>query len=304
MRPLAVLGNVNVDLILGPVPPWPRPGTEVIVEHDDLRIGGAAGNTALAWQGLGRQHRIFANLGTDMFGTWLADGFGSQAECWPREDSATTVSVGITHPGGERTFVTSRGHLPLFSWDGLEAMLDGADLKGGILLVCGCFLTEKLTGDYHRLFEWAAAEDVEIALDTGWPLDGWTPRVREEALGWLPHCRYLLLNEIETTHLADAPTVEAAAEALLPRLRPDGVVVSKLGPRGAAARAADGRVIDVAAPGVAVIDTIGAGDVFNAGFLASIAAGGDLRDALTFGISLASRAVSSSPRRYDLEDQS
>ena len=29
MRPLAVVGNVNIDLIMGPVKPWPTPGTEI-----------------------------------------------------------------------------------------------------------------------------------------------------------------------------------------------------------------------------------------------------------------------------------
>ena len=48
MRPLAVIGNVNVDLIMGPAAPWPQPGTEIIVDHDELRVGGSAGNAALA----------------------------------------------------------------------------------------------------------------------------------------------------------------------------------------------------------------------------------------------------------------
>ena len=33
-RPLAVVGNVNVDLIIGPVAPWPNPGSEVMCPHD------------------------------------------------------------------------------------------------------------------------------------------------------------------------------------------------------------------------------------------------------------------------------
>ncbi len=53
MQPLVVLGNVNVDLILGPVAPWPQVGIEIFVPHDELRVGGSAGNTALAWAGLG-----------------------------------------------------------------------------------------------------------------------------------------------------------------------------------------------------------------------------------------------------------
>ena len=76
-RPLAVVGNVNVDLIMGPVHPWPVPGTEIIVEHSDLRLGGAAGNVALAWQALGRDYQIASNTGNDLFGDWLRRGFAA-----------------------------------------------------------------------------------------------------------------------------------------------------------------------------------------------------------------------------------
>ncbi|MEX6505357.1 carbohydrate kinase family protein [Jiella sp. M17.18] len=302
MRPLGVLGNVNVDLILGPTAPWPQPGTEVMVAHDDLRVGGAAGNTALAWQALGVPFAIFASVGSDMFGRWLAEAFGERATGWPAAGSATTVSVGITHPGGERTFFTSRGHLPLFGWADLQPMLEQSALSGGILLVCGSFLMDGLAADYPALFDWADANDVEIALDTGWPVEGWTEPVRARTMEWLPRCRYLLLNEIETTKLAGAPDVTDAAQGLLPRLHPDGVVVTKLGPRGAAAHGAGGTIERARAPKVDVIDTIGAGDVFNAGFLMNIAAGRALAQALAAGTQLASLAVSTSPRRYVLED--
>lgn len=115
MRPLAVIGNVNVDLILGPAAPWPKAGTEIIVDHDELRVGGSAGNSALAWQALGIEFEIAANIGSDQFGRWLAEAFGHRSEKWQVRPEQTTLSVGITHPDGERTFFTTRGHLPRFS---------------------------------------------------------------------------------------------------------------------------------------------------------------------------------------------
>ena len=78
MRPLAVIGNVNVDLIVGPVAPWPKAGTETVVDHDDLRVGGQAGNTGLAWQALGIDFEIAANVGDDQ----------SAAGCARRSDTA------------------------------------------------------------------------------------------------------------------------------------------------------------------------------------------------------------------------
>lgn len=80
MRPLAVIGNVNVDLILGPADPWPKAGTEVMVDHDELRVGGQAGNSALAWDGMGIEYEIAANVGDDQFGRWLADAFTEKHE--------------------------------------------------------------------------------------------------------------------------------------------------------------------------------------------------------------------------------
>src|SRR3954468_7248037 len=71
-----VIGGVSVDLIMGTVVPWPRPGTETFVNHSELRAGGPAGNTALALRALNVRHRVVSNIGNDMFGQWLADSFG------------------------------------------------------------------------------------------------------------------------------------------------------------------------------------------------------------------------------------
>jgi len=104
MRPLAAAGNVNVDLIMGPVAPWPAHGTEIFVTHDEVRPGGCAGNVALAWRALGAEFQIAGSVGDDAFGQYLTGQFGPIAARWPVASSATTLSVGMTHPDGERTF--------------------------------------------------------------------------------------------------------------------------------------------------------------------------------------------------------
>jgi sugar/nucleoside kinase (ribokinase family) len=298
VRPLAVIGNVNVDLIMGPAAPWPQPGTETIVDHDELRIGGSAGNAALAWMALGTPFEIAASIGSDQFGLWLAKGFGDHAKKWPVHGESTTLSVGITHPDGERTFFTTRGHLPLFSLADVFAVLDGARLRGGIALLCGSFLTEKLVEDYDRFFDWADRHDISVALDTGWPLEGWTERNRTAAKRWLSRCRIALLNEVETTSLAGQPDPADAAHSLRQNMPADAIVVVKCGPKGAIAIDADGRTYQAKAPRVNVVDTIGAGDVFNAAFLASFAAGRGLEASLAAGARVASRAISTNPRSY------
>jgi hypothetical protein len=296
MRALATLGNVNVDLIMGPTAPWPRPGTEVIVAHDELRPGGAAGNAALAWAGLGVPFTIASNVGRDAFGQWLSDAFRPHSGNWTPSPTGTTISVGLTHPGDERTFFTTLGHLPALSWDDARAQLDG--LEGGLLLVCGTFLTDRLTAEYPALFAWAEARGVDVALDPGWPVTGWTEGERGRAAAWLASTRHLLVNEVEAMALSGADRIPDALRALAALMPSGATVVVKAGPEGAHGRRG-GESAHALAPAVRVIDTIGAGDVFNAGYLLAVAEGAPLAGALEAGVALASRAIATSPRTYE-----
>jgi sugar/nucleoside kinase (ribokinase family) len=299
VKPLAVIGNVNVDLIMGPASPWPQPGTEILVDHSEIRVGGAAGNTALAWQACRQAFTIAANLGSDHFGRWLAAEFGPLAADWPVCEEATTVSVGVTHPDGERTFFTTKGHLPRFSLADVLSVLDGKTLSGGYALVCGSFLTEALTRDYDGLFNWADAHGISLALDTGWPLDGWTDANCQATTSWLKRSRLALMNEIEVTRLTGRQDAVDAARALQDIMPTGSIVVVKRGPEGALGLDPAGDVHSISAPSVAVIDTIGAGDVFNAGFLAALASEHGLARCLAAGVAMASRAISTHPRTYE-----
>jgi sugar/nucleoside kinase (ribokinase family) len=296
MRPLAVVGNVNVDLIMGPTKPWPVPGTEVNVEHDELRPGGSAGNTALAWAGLGVPFVIASSVGADAFGQWLRNALAPHSGGWSSSTRSTAISVGLTHPGDERTFFTTQGHLVDLGWDGVAGQMDG--LNGGLLLVCGSFLMEGLARDYPALFDWAAKQDIDIALDPGWPVNGWTKAELARARGWLKHTRHLLINEVEALALSGKANLDTALPALARLMPPDATVVVKAGHRGAFGLQGATRA-QAAAPRVAVIDTIGAGDIFNAGYLLAIAEGENLPGAIVAAVDLASRAISTAPRRYE-----
>ncbi len=299
MRPLAVAGNVNVDLIMGTLPPWPAPGTEVFVDHDEMRPGGAAGNVALAWLALGLPFQAAGNLGNDEFGRYLKDAFGAVAARWPVAPARTTYSVGLTHPDGERTFITTQGHLAAFSGDDVLACLDAAALSGGILLACGVFLLPCLMRDFDMLCTWADDHAIDIALDTGWPPGGWTAETKAAARGWLARSRYALLNEVEACAVTETDDVEAATGALLDLMaHPKAEAVVKRGPNGAIGASRADPIVRVRAQDVVVVDTIGAGDAFNAGFLYATARSEPLADAVRCGVSTASAAISTVPRSY------
>ncbi|MGO7646071.1 carbohydrate kinase family protein, partial [Rhizobium ruizarguesonis] len=74
----------------------------------------------------------------------------------------TTLPVGITHPDGERTSFTTKGHLPHFSLADVFAGIEGARLQGGYARLCGAFLTDDLTADYGASFDWADSHGITV----------------------------------------------------------------------------------------------------------------------------------------------
>ena len=296
-RPLAIIGNVNVDIIVGDCPPSLHPGTESMVAHGDVRPAGCVGNTALAWMALDVPFQVAANTGNDMFGDWLRTIFRAHSGAWPRESCATTFSVGIAHPDSERTFLTTHGHIEKLSLEEVTRALDLNALSGGIALLVGGFLMDRLSADYPGLFELLEKHRIEVALDTGWPITGWTREIRAQCLGWVTHTHHLLMNEVELLSLFELPEVEDAMMAAQ-RVMPKGAhVIAKRGPLGASGLRG-GTMIHVPAPAVKAVDTIGAGDVFNAGYLAALARGESFDAAIAAGVTTASRAISTHPRDY------
>jgi sugar/nucleoside kinase (ribokinase family) len=298
-RKITLIGNVNIDLVMGPSPAWPRFGTEVVLPNSEWRVGGASGNSALALQALHADFRIVANRGSDHFGKWLAEPFGTKSKAWSVSQRSTGLSVGITHPDGERTFFTTLGHLDDFSLDDVIRQLPPSPEAGEIALLSGVFVMPSLLKNYGELIAILKQRGFAIALDTGWPTTGWTQSNRQDILGWCASCDHLLLNEIEARSLIgfiDDP-VENVALAMTDILAADGTMVMKRGAQGALA-CKNRKLVTQPAPQSEVIDTIGAGDVFNAAYLWALSQGKDLATAVKLAVETASTAIATQPRRY------
>jgi sugar/nucleoside kinase (ribokinase family) len=293
---ILVIGNVSVDLIMGPQKPWPTTGTEVILEHAELRPGGAAGNVALALKALSVSSTLVTNSGQDVLGTWLRSAFEHLPTRWVVTESATSVTVGITHPDGERTFFTHLGHLEHLELGHILEAFKHAR-KGDIVVLMGSFLTPTLRREYPTLLETARILGLSVVLDPGWPPEGWTDDVRAEVRGWLSTCQHLLINEVEAFGLSHCTDLDQAANAIRADLPASATLVIKCGPRGARVWHGDD-MQHLPAPVVSVVDTIGAGDAFNAGYLSGVVAGDAFAACVQKGIETASLAISTSPRQY------
>jgi sugar/nucleoside kinase (ribokinase family) len=148
-------------------------------------------------------------------------------------NGTTSVTVGFIHSCGERTFFTTRGHLEALAYEHVRPSLQPTPKAGSIAMLCGAFLTPALRKSYPRLIGEIVELGYEVALDTGWPPDGWTDASRAEVAGWLKQCDHVLLNELEVVNLADRPDLDAATAQVALMLKPGATLVVKTGERGA-----------------------------------------------------------------------
>ena len=293
---LIIIGDVGVDLVLGPISGWPRVGTETLVERSELRAGGSAGNAALAVSYLGGHSRLISLVGNDESGAWLAEQLrplqASLATC----DGPTTLTVGLIDSCGERTFFTTRGHLEALTYELLRPRIDPAPAATSIALLCGVFLTPALRAAYPLMIRELQALGYAIALDTNWPPQDWSAALRADVAGWISAADHVLLNDLEVRSLADRDELDIAIGELAPMLKRGATLVVKTGARGAIG-VQDGARCEQAAARAEIFDTTGAGDSFNAGYLLARLDGAGLAASLAAGCAAATSIIARFPRR-------
>jgi sugar/nucleoside kinase (ribokinase family) len=174
-------------------------------------------------------------------------------------DAALQTGITASFSAEDRALVT---------YPGAIAQLTAAEIPAETLAqfqhlhVSSYYLQSGLQSGLAGLFERAKAMGLTVSLDPGYdPAGEWSQGI----LAVLRYCDVFLLNELELAGLAGTPDVVAGLRALGGGAR---LTVVKLGARGCAAWW-DGQLYEASAITVDVVDTTGAGDSFNAGFLRS-----------------------------------
>jgi sugar/nucleoside kinase (ribokinase family) len=288
---LAVVGNVNVDLLVWPTSEVPPPGVERTVDRIDLRVGGAAAVTGAALARLGTDAVVVGCVGDDALGAAAVDelrSYGVDTRHVRRiPNSATGTCIAFEAPGRDRSFLISLASLAAFE----PSMVPEPALRAAFVLFCGYFnlpsMRGRPTADLLRRVKEAGGTTL---LDTGWDHDGWPDSTREEIRLLLPFVDVFVPNEVEAEHLTGEPDPLAAALALAGPS--DGWTIVKLGQAGCLAVGPGGEVHRVGAPRVEVVDTTGAGDAFNAGLMMALSAGEAWPEALRAAVLVSSAVVS------------
>lgn len=257
---LLVLGDANPDLVMrGDVEPA-FGQTERLVDDAHLTVGGSGAIMACAAARLGLRVGLCAVVGKDIFGLWIRERLEARGVdvTAVRDDAVSPTGVTVVlSRGDDRAILTHPGAIAELR---AEAIGPGLLRSARHLHVSSYFLQRKLAPDLPMLFDSVRELGGATSLDPNWdPSERWDGGL----LGLLDTTDVLLANEAEAIAVAGKESVDEAAYALAARA---GTVAIKLGLGGALARRGD----EIArAPGidVEVVDTTGAGDCFDAGFV-------------------------------------
>jgi sugar/nucleoside kinase (ribokinase family) len=285
MTRILVAGELNVDLVLTGLPSLPVLGRELTCTDFAVALGSSSAITAARLAALGATVDFVGIVGEDSFGQVVLDQlrhFGVGTARIERVAISTGVTVALTY-AHDRALLT---------YPGTIAAYDGANITPDVLAgydhlhVGSFFLQSGLQPVLPRLFAGARAQGLTISLDVGWdPFEQWTHN--PYLAPTLAQTDVFLPNEVEAAALGGAAgDMQALAAAV------GGLLIVKQGAQGATAYSKDGARLSVPALPVTVVDTTGAGDAFNAGFLrAWRVEGRGLADALRFAAACGAQAV-------------
>ncbi len=274
------VGALVVDLLSGPIKRYPIPRVQTQVTTEWIRVmpGGGAANTPSALARMGLPVTSFSKVGEDLNGQFIRGelaklGVDTSGICVAPRESTPFTFVGI-HADGDRTFIHTPGANVTFNIRDLDLEKVAA---ADFVLYHDLWVLPGLDGKPAAgLLEHAQKRGAKTLLDEGF---GYGPK-REQLEAMLPYCDYAIpsIDDLQAVYPG------ASAQELADRLLDQGprTVVLKMGQNGCLVAQGHDRIQVPIFP-AKVVDTTGAGDCWDAGFMAGLASGEDIVTAARIG---------------------
>jgi sugar/nucleoside kinase (ribokinase family) len=260
---VTIAGEINLDLILYGLPEVMPLERELLAKDFRLTLGSSSAIVAHNLAALGVSVGFITLLGDDSLGSIALERLaekGVDISHVKRISGGTSTGVTI--------LLTHEGKRHILTYPGTMFEMAASDLDMNYLAsarhfhLCSLFLHKALQPDLPRIFRQLKSAGLTLSLDTNDdPDDRWGSPLDE----LLSMVDIFLPNDDEACRISGKKDAESAIEVLAERIP---LVAVKCGKRGSLVQKGSQRWQIPANP-VTPVDTIGAGDSFDAGFLAA-----------------------------------
>ena len=272
-----VVGELNVDLILNNIDSFPEMGKEKIAENMTLTLGSSSAIFASNLSSLGANVAFLGKIGNDSFGDLVSDSLRSKnvnVDLIIRDKNSNTGATIVLNYKEDRAMVTYQGAMNELT---IKDISRETFQQAKHLHFSSCYLQPGIKKDIGQLFKMAKDSGLSTSFDMQWdPDEKWDIDYKEV----LPYVDIFLPNKQELLLLTKQNTIPDALKELSAEINN---VVVKMGNKGSLLYNKERTINKKAFVNKNVVDAIGAGDSFNAGFIFKYIKGADLEECQEFG---------------------
>lgn len=287
--------TLGEPLICLTAPSGRLPATRTLLKS----VAGAESNVAIGMARLGRSVAVVTRVGSDPFGDEIVRtlrGEGVDTGWIVRDAEAPTGLMIKERRSPDNIHAYYYRHGSAAAQLRPSDVVDEAVARAARIHVTGITLAlgQGPRDAMARLLTLASERGIPVSFDPNFRLKLWS--VEEAAkvcTSFLPLVTDLLVGESELLAMAEAHGAGPGLDQALAWLEPYDLasVVVKRGGQGVVGIRGDERLEQAAFPVGHVVDTVGAGDAFNAGYLHALLDGATFAAALEIGCWVASRVV-------------
>jgi sugar/nucleoside kinase (ribokinase family) len=272
------IGELNVDLILNEIDGFPVVGKEILAGDMNLGLGSSTAIFAANLSSLGAKVGFIGKIGPDSFGDLVRQNLndkGIDTSFLIIDNSSATGATIVLNYSEDRAMVTFPGAMEKMVLNDINPEILE---KARHIHFSSYFLQPGIRKDVPSLFSMAKKMGLTTSLDTQWdPTEKWDFDYK----AILPVVDIFMPNEQEILHITGKNDLESALNLLAPYAKH---IVIKRGNKGSLLWG-KGVEIKEFPPYLnnQVVDAIGAGDSFNAGFIYKFIKGFSLPECADFG---------------------
>lgn len=276
---VTALGELNVDIILNDIDGFPEMGKEKFAGKMTVALGSSTAIFAANVACLGARTAFAGMVGRDSFGSLVSESLRAKGVdtrfLIESPDYATGATLVMSYDE-DRANLTYQGAMDHMGFDDLNPDIFRESRH---IHISSVFMQSALRRDFSRIFEAAESGGVTLSMDTQWdPKEEWD----FDCAAILPHVDVFMPNETELKAITRTDDLSGAISRIRPYLRQ--VAVIKCGSRGSILVKKDGEVSEMPSfLNSHVVDSIGAGDSFNAGFIYGYVKGMSLSECQRLG---------------------